>query len=211
MIRLIVATDPTGVMGVTVKHTEDGSPPVGEGVGGTPRRNWYLKDKIPWHYKQDLRRFKKITMGGVLIMGKMTWVSLPGKLPGRDHVILTRNPYGAWTGVDGDHAPDGCVSANSLEEALSYCGEVDAWIAGGRQIYDLALEAGAVEEIDHTLVPEVVFDNDFLKGLKGDQFVEKKMFDLSVLDDYELVGEEVNPLDDRLTHRRYRCPLPTFS
>lgn len=203
MIRLIVATDPTGLMGVTVKHTEDGSSPVGEGVGGTPRRNWYLKDKIPWHYRQDLRRFKKITMGGALIMGKMTWVSLPGKLPGRDHIILTRNPYGVWTDVDGDHAPDGCVSANSLEEALSYCGEADAWITGGRQIYDLFLEAGGIEEIDHTIVPEV--DLDAIENL-----TEPVKFDLSVLDDFELVGEEVNPLDERLTHRRYKCPLPTF-
>ncbi|KKK75167.1 hypothetical protein LCGC14_2876460 [marine sediment metagenome] len=208
MIRLIVATDPTGLMGVTVKHTEDGSPPVGEGGYPPPeggvRRNWIVKDKMPWHYKQDLRRFKKVTMGGVLIMGKMTWVSLPGKLPGRDHVILTRNPYGAWTGVDGDHAPDGCVSANSLEEALEYCNGMDVWITGGRQIYDLALKAGVVEEVDHTFVPEV--DLSTIEHL-----VKTTMFDLSVLDDYELVGEEVNPLDERLTHRRYRCPIPTFS
>lgn len=204
MIRLIVATDPTGLMGVTVKHTEDGSPPVGEGVGGTPRRNWIIKDKMPWHYKWDLRRFKKVTMGGCLIMGKMTWISLPGKLPGRDHIIITRNPYGAWTEVDGDHAPDGCVSANSLEEALSYCGEVDAWITGGRQIYDLALENGCVEEIDHTFVPKVDLD-------AIDHLVKTTMFDLSVLDDYELVGEKVNPKDERLTHRRFKCPLPTFS
>ena len=208
MIRLIVATDPTGLMGVTVKQTEDGSPPVGKGgyppPEGTPRRNWIRKDKMPWHFKQDLRRFKKVTMGGCLVMGRNTWHSLPGKLPGRPHVILTRNPYGVWTDVDGDHAPEDCVSANSLEEAFEYCNGMDTWIAGGRQIYDLALELGCVEEIDHTFVPEVDLT-------EIPHLMDTTYFDLKVLDDFELVGEEVNPLDDRLKHRRFKCPLPAFN
>lgn len=207
MIRLIIATDPMGIIGIKYKHTEDGSPPVGEGglpKEGEPRRNWVYRWKMPWHYKQDLRRFKKLTMGGVLIMGKTTWDSLPGPLPGRQHIILTHNPYGVWTDVDGDHAPDGCASANSLEEALSYCGDQDVWIAGGSQVYQQALDFGCVEEIDHTIVPAV--DVHDLQGV-----VDIIRFNLgAVLDDYELVGEEKNPLDERLLHRRYRCPLPAF-
>lgn len=235
MIRLIIATDPFGVIGVKYKYTEDGSPPVGApttcacGHIGTehdlkkdggpclecdcpkldpqklePRRNWYYRWKMPWHYKQDLRRFKKLTMGSTLIMGSTTWNSLPGALPGRSHIILTHNPYGVWTDTDGDHAPDNCISANSLEEALSYCGEGDVWIAGGSQVYQQALDCGCVEEIDHTIVPEV--DLNAIENL--DEVIR---FNLGpILEDYKLVGEERNPLDERLLHRRYQCPLPVF-
>ena len=55
---------------------------------------------LPWHISADLKRFKALTMGSVMIMGRRTFESLPGVLPGRRHVVLTRNRCGAPDGVE---------------------------------------------------------------------------------------------------------------
>src|SRR6185503_5700752 len=47
---------------------------------------------LPWHISADLKRFKALTMGSVLVMGRKTFASLPGPLPGRRHIVLTRDP-----------------------------------------------------------------------------------------------------------------------
>src|SRR5690349_13324688 len=65
--------------------------------------------KLPWHLPADLRRFKALTMGSVMVMGRRTFESLPGLLPGRRHVVLTRDP--SWT------AP-GAEVAHDLGEAI---------------------------------------------------------------------------------------------
>lgn len=81
-----------------------------------------------YHIKADLRRFKQITMGCPLVMGRKTFESLPGgALPGRRNMVVTRN--GAYT------AP-GAETFGSLEEALSACADADdIMIIGGAQIY----------------------------------------------------------------------------
>ena len=48
--------------------------------------------KLPWHISEDLKRFKALTMGSVMVMGRKTFESLPGLLPGRRHIVLTRDP-----------------------------------------------------------------------------------------------------------------------
>src|SRR5215207_4132576 len=48
--------------------------------------------KLPWHLSADLKRFKALTMGSVMVMGRKTFDSLPGLLPGRRHIVLTRHP-----------------------------------------------------------------------------------------------------------------------
>jgi dihydrofolate reductase len=86
---------------------------------------------LPWHISSDLRRFKAITMGKPIIMGRKTWESLPKKpLPGRQNIIITRQPdY---------HAKGGRVAA-SLEEAVRIAGNVgELAVIGGGEIYRLA-------------------------------------------------------------------------
>ena len=89
------------------------------------------ENRLPWHLPADLARFKAITMGKPMIMGRRTWESLPGRLPGRRHIVLTRDPgYGA----------EGIELAGSLEEALSLAGGVEeVMIIGGGQLYRQAL------------------------------------------------------------------------
>ena len=68
---------------------------------------------LPWHLPADLRRFKALTMGSVMVMGRKTFESLPGLLPGRRHVVITRDPSWKADGVEGAH---------SVEEALRVAG-----------------------------------------------------------------------------------------
>ncbi len=80
--------------------------------------------RLPWHLPADLRRFKALTMGKAMIMGRKTFDSLPGLLPGRRHVVLTRDP--AW------HR-DGAEVASSPAAALTLAGD-DAVVIGGAEV-----------------------------------------------------------------------------
>ncbi|HKV18230.1 MAG TPA: dihydrofolate reductase [Mycobacterium sp.] len=85
---------------------------------------------IPWRLPEDQARFKELTMGHTVVMGRLTWESLPQKvrpLPGRRNVVVTRQA---------DYMADGATVVGSLDEALT---EDDAWVIGGEQIYLLAM------------------------------------------------------------------------
>ncbi|HSQ98350.1 MAG TPA: dihydrofolate reductase [Sphingomicrobium sp.] len=86
--------------------------------------------KLPWHIPADLKRFKALTMGSVMLMGRRTFESLPGLLPGRRHIVLTRDP--GWT------AP-GAEVAHSPEEALELTGGEPVSVIGGADLFDLFL------------------------------------------------------------------------
>jgi dihydrofolate reductase len=93
--------------------------------------------KMPWHISEDLRRFKRLTLGSAMIMGRGTFESLPGLLPGRRHIVVTRNP--AW------HA-DGAEIAHSAEEALALARDTPVSVIGGADIFALFEDrADAVE------------------------------------------------------------------
>ena len=85
---------------------------------------------LPWHLPLDLRFFKETTMGHALIMGRRTWESFNGSLPGRRTIVLSRND---------DLLLEGAEVANSLDSALEMAGEGDVFIAGGGEIYSMAL------------------------------------------------------------------------
>jgi dihydrofolate reductase len=85
---------------------------------------------LPWHLPDDLRRFKALTMGAPMIMGRRTFESLPGLLPGRRHIVLTRDP--AWAG-------EGAERAGSVAEALALAGEPRVSVIGGAEIFRLFL------------------------------------------------------------------------
>ena len=104
---------------------------------------------LPWRQSTDLQHFKKITMGSNLIMGRKTWDSLPGILPGREHYVLSRGQ------VEG-------VPVITVEDAL----EMDGWIIGGGQIYDIFLPH--VNELHRTIIDARVSDADtFFPDITG--------------------------------------------
>ncbi len=101
------------------------------------------KGQLPWRLPEDLKHFKQLTMGHPIIMGRRTWESLKGPLPGRDNIVVTRRP--------GYDAP-GAAIASSLEAALALClGETVVFVIGGSQLFaeSLPIAAGLVmTEID---------------------------------------------------------------
>jgi dihydrofolate reductase len=84
--------------------------------------------KLPWHIPADLKHFKRVTADAPMIMGRKTFESLPGLLPGRRHIVLTRDP--AW------HA-DGAEVARTPAEALELAGGERISIIGGAEIFAL--------------------------------------------------------------------------
>ena len=88
--------------------------------------------RIPWHLPKDFAHFKKLTMGHPIIMGRKTFESLPGMLPNRKHIVVTR----------GDFSHEGCETADSLESAICIAAKLDSvvFIIGGGEIYKQALE-----------------------------------------------------------------------
>jgi len=85
---------------------------------------------LPWHIPADLKRFKALTMGRPMIMGRKTFESFPNPLPGRRHIVLTRDPL--W------HA-DGAEVVHSVEDALALAGEDDVAVIGGAEVNALFL------------------------------------------------------------------------
>ncbi|HKL67621.1 MAG TPA: dihydrofolate reductase [Bacteroidales bacterium] len=85
-------------------------------------------NELLWHIPGDLPRFKELTTGHCLIMGKRTWYSLPRRpLPDRTNIVLTDDPC---------ECIEGCISAYSVEDALSKCEEgKDVFVIGGGSVY----------------------------------------------------------------------------
>ena len=101
---------------------------------------------IPWHIPADFRRVKQLTMGKPLVMGRKTFESLPGVLPGRRHIVITRDPE--WDAEGAEVAP-------SLEAALALAAAPQIVIFGGAAIYALALPRASRIELTevHADVP----------------------------------------------------------
>ena len=98
---------------------------------------------VPWAIREDLQRFKRLTMGqngtGLpMVMGRKTFESLPGLLPGRRHIVLTRQA---------DWQAEGAEVAQSPEEALALAGDGDAAVIGGAEVFDLLWAAGTRFEL----------------------------------------------------------------
>lgn len=90
-----------------------------------------LNNTLPWHLPEDLKRFKQLTMGHHIIMGRKTYESLGRLLPGRQTVIVTRNP---------DYKADGAIVVHSLEQAISVSSaDSEAFLIGGAELYQQSL------------------------------------------------------------------------
>ena len=89
-------------------------------------------NKLIWHIPDDLKRFKKLTIGHSVIMGRKTFESIPKPLPERKNIILTRNK---------NYKAKGALIAHNVEEALNYCeNDKQPFIIGGGEIYKLFLD-----------------------------------------------------------------------
>lgn len=91
-------------------------------------------NQLIWHLPEDLKMFRRLTTGHVIIMGRKTFESIGKPLPNRTSIIISRNT---------DYLVEGCIVVSSLEEAIEKAKEIEteeAFIIGGAQIYALALD-----------------------------------------------------------------------
>ena len=124
---------------------------------------------LPWHLPSDLQHFKKTTMGYPLIMGRKTYESIGRPLPGRDNVVLTRNP---------ELELPGCIVVHSIQEAIDYCrNEEKVFIIGGADIFTLAMPM--TDTIIYTALERDVEGDVYLDPIDTDTFaiVDRKMYE----------------------------------
>ena len=89
-------------------------------------------NELLWHLPDDFKRFKQITTGHYIVMGRKTFESFPKPLPNRTHVIITRQPN--------YNAPEGCIVVASIDKALAICPkDQPVYIVGGAEIYKQSL------------------------------------------------------------------------
>lgn len=117
---------------------------------------------IPWRLPEDLARFKELTMGHTVVMGRRTWESLPRSvrpLPGRRNIVITRDP---------DYRADGADVVTSIEAALA---EPQTWVIGGSEIYHLALPAATRCEVTEVEIDLRLEDDDALAPVLDESWV----------------------------------------
>ncbi|MFD1603680.1 dihydrofolate reductase [Flavobacterium artemisiae] len=107
---------------------------------------------LVWHLPNDFKRFKTLTTGHYIIMGRKTFESFPKPLPNRTHVVITRQE---------NYKPEGCIVVDSIEKAIEVCPEdEDNYIIGGGEIYNLALPFTDIIEltkVHHTFDADTFF------------------------------------------------------
>ncbi len=128
-----------------------------------------------WHLPADLKRFKKVTSGNYIIMGRNTYESIGRPLPNRTTVIITRNR---------SYVQEGCLVVHSIEEALELSKQQDqVFIIGGAKIYEQCLEKDLVDRLDITEVHE--------------QFEADVFFPEIDMNTWEVISREDHEADDK--------------
>lgn len=120
-----------------------------------------LDGKLPWYLPEDLKHFKRTTLGKPVIMGRKTWESLGRPLPGRKNIVITRQD---------NFAAEGAIVVKNVQAALE-CVKDDpvAFIMGGAQIYEQTLP---IVKVAHVTVINADFEADaFFKPLDEDHWV----------------------------------------
>ncbi len=116
--------------------------------------------QLPWHLSADLKRFKQLTMGHHIVMGRKTYDSIGRQLPGRISVVLTRQSE--WT-------VEGVLTASDLPTALKLAGDdEEVFVIGGSQIYQLALPL--VDRLYVTQVHATVDGDTYFPAITDDQW-----------------------------------------
>ncbi len=105
-----------------------------------------------WHLPKDFKRFKEITSGHYIIMGRKTFESFPKPLPNRTHVIITRQK---------DYAHEGCIVVQNLEKAIEVCPKnEDIFVIGGGEIYSQSIHLADqldITKVHHSFEADVYF------------------------------------------------------
>jgi len=131
------------------------------------------ENTLVWHLPDDFKRFKELTTGHHIIMGRKTFESFPKPLPNRTHIVITRQK---------NYNPTGCIVVESIEKALEICPKnEETFIIGGGEIYRLALPY--TTKIELTRVNE--------------NFGADVFFPEIDLKEWELVQEEFHAKDEK--------------
>lgn len=119
-----------------------------------------INNDLPWHLPDDFKRFKSLTTGHKIIMGRKTLESFPKALPNREHIVITRDMH---------YQPKfECTIVNSIASAIELClGDEEAYIIGGGEIYKQSLEFATHIELTRvhaeveadTFFPEIDIEN----------------------------------------------------
>jgi len=132
-----------------------------------------INNKMPWHLPADLRHFKALTVGKPIIMGRKTWESLPGLLPDRPHIVVTK---------DLNYQAKGCQVVHSIDEALAAAGDVsEIMIVGGAAFY-----AAMLPQADRLYLTQVK------TTVEGDAF-----FPDYNATDWQIIAQETHAADEK--------------
>ena len=112
-------------------------------ISAVSRDDWGIgiEGRLPWHLPADLKRFKKLTAGSTVIMGRKTYESLGRPLPNRMNIVLTKNK-----------SLDNVYTVSSLEEAFGISSSIDSFIIGGQSVYEEAIRHIKVSRIYLTII-----------------------------------------------------------
>lgn len=142
------------------------------------------ENQLLWHLPDDFKRFKTLTSGHYIIMGRKTFESFPKPLPNRTHVIISRQA---------NYHPEGCIVVKSLEQAIEACPKTEeVFIIGGGEIYQQSI--AVADKLDLTKVHA---------SFEADTYFPE--VDLS---QWQLVFEEHHPKDER---HDYAFTFQTFT
>jgi len=147
-------------------------------IAAVAENNALGKDnELVWHLPNDFKRFKELTTGHYIIMGRKTFESFPKPLPNRTHVVISRQP---------NYQPEGCIVVNSIENAIKVCPENETiYIIGGGEIYSQALPYSDMIEITKvhgqfeadTFFPEIKEEEWELIEIKYNTKDERHLYD----------------------------------
>lgn len=136
-------------------------------------------DKLPWHLSADLKRFKSITMGHPIIMGRKTYESIGKVLPGRLNIVITKNT---------SYQIDGAVVVHSIEDAIAVAqteDQAEAFVIGGAAIIKEGLK-----------YCQKIYLTKVMASVKGDVFLDLKLSEeWKVIEKSSLVADDKNEYD----------------
>lgn len=122
---------------------------------------------LPWHLSPDLKRFRRITMGHPIIMGRKTCESIGRPLDGRENIVITRNP---------GFRPEGVTVAGSIDEALESASDDEIMIIGGADIYEQTLPRA--DRIHLTLIHESFEGDAYFPEIDDEDWKETEREDI---------------------------------
>jgi dihydrofolate reductase len=130
-------------------------------------------NELVWHLPNDFKRFKNLTSGHHIIMGRKTFESFPKPLPNRTHIVISRQE---------NYNPEGCIVVNSMEKAIAICpSDNPIYIIGGGEIYNLGIPFSdkiELTRVHHTFEADAFFPE-----------INPK--------DWEIILSEFQPKDDK--------------